>query len=75
MPSILLSLRSLSLPPGDESNQRLPAGEREREGERMRGVGWVVLEAWSDEMVEGMAMDLVSRYISLFNRKHEKNSF
>lgn len=38
----------------------------------MRGVGWVVLEAWSDEMVEGMAMDLVSRYVSLFNRKHEK---
>lgn len=41
----------------------------------MRGVGWVVLEAWSDEMVEGMAMDLVSRYISLFNRKHEKKFF
>lgn len=41
----------------------------------MRGVGWVVLETWSDEMVEGMAMDLVSRYISLFNRKHEKMSF
>lgn len=37
MPSILLSLRSLNLPPGDKCNQGLPAGEREKEGGRERG--------------------------------------